>query len=108
MITHRAALAILLGLGCNFAYADTWVMNNAGGGQIVLTDRLCKGQKHLYYAYSHSDRSFLEGCWALMDGKVHIAWDQKVGRRVYDKNDFIPDHVVPKNNVDSHPPQKSL
>ena len=90
-------LFLILAIVSNMAHADTWVMGNQGNGQIVITDRLCKGFKHIYYAYSYSDKAFLEGCWALMDGKVHIEWNERVGRRVYEMNDFIPDQVVPKN-----------
>ena len=77
------------------AMADTWVMNNNGGGQIVLTDRLCKGYKHLYYAYTHTPQAYFDGCWALLDGKVHVVWEGK-DRRVYNLNDFVADEVTPK------------
>lgn len=75
--------------------ADTWVMNNNGGGQIVLTDRLCKGQKSIYYAYTHTTQAYFDGCWALLDGKVHVVWEGGQ-RRVYNLNDFVADEVTPK------------
>jgi hypothetical protein len=75
--------------------ADTWVMPNNGGGQVVLTDRLCQGYKTLYYAYTYTPQMFLDGCWRLMDGKVHVVWE-KSGRRVYQMNDFVADEVTPK------------
>ena len=78
------------------AMADSWVMPNQGGGQVVLTDRKCQGYKELFYAYTYTDRVFLDGCWTLLDGKVHIAWEKRQGRRVYDISDFVPDEVTPK------------
>ena len=91
-------LFLILAIVSNMAHADTWVMPNHGNGQIVITDRLCQGYKHIFYAYSYSDRAFLEGCWAVIDGKVHIEWNQKVGRRVYEMNDFVPEQVTPKKS----------
>ena len=78
------------------AMADTWVMPNQGGGQVVLTDRKCQGYKSLFYAYTYTENVFLDGCWTLLDGKVHIAWDKRQGRRVYNLNDFVPDEITPK------------
>ena len=86
----------LVMLVSGYAIADTWVMGNQNGGQIVITDRLCTGYKHIYQAYSYSDKGYLEGCWTLMDGKVHIVWSNNVGRRVYEMNDFIPDQTTAK------------
>ena len=78
------------------ALADTWVMPNEGGGQIVISDRLCQGYKHIYQAYAYTNKGYIEGCWALMDNKVHIVWEKNNGRRVYEMNDFVPDQVTPK------------
>jgi len=75
--------------------ADTWVMPNQGGGQIVLTDRKCRGYKHLYYAYSHTPKAYFFGCWTILDGKIHVVWEGKE-RRVYNLNDFVADEVSPK------------
>ena len=86
------ALALV---SCN-AIADTWVMANQGGGQIVLTDRKCQGYKALFCAYTYTDKAFLDGCWALMDGKVHVVWEKMKGRNVYEMNDFVSDQVTPK------------
>ena len=76
--------------------ADTWVMPNQGGGQVVLTDRKCQGYKSLFYAYTYTENVFLDGCWTVLDNKVHVVWDKKQGRRVYNLNDFVPDEVTPK------------
>ena len=91
----KGLLAVLLTALSFSANADTWVMANNGGGQIVLTDRLCQGYKHVYYAYTHTPQFYMDGCWALMDGKVHVVWENKQ-RRVYDMNDFVADQVTPK------------
>lgn len=97
MISNKVVVAFVLVLGGQFALADTWVMDNQGKGKIVLTDRKCKESKSLYYAYTYTDKAFLEGCWALMDGKVHVAWNNKQ-RRVYEMNDFVQDYVDPKKS----------
>ena len=78
------------------AIADTWVMTNQGGGQIVLTDRKCQEEKALFQAYTYTDRAFLNGCWGLLDGKVHVVWEKGQGRKVYELNDFVPDQTSPK------------
>jgi len=78
------------------AMADTWVMPNQGGGQIVLTDRKCMGYKELYYAYAYTDRTYSDGCWAVIDGKVHIGWKGGHGRRVYNLSDFTAEDITPK------------
>ncbi len=90
----KLLLALLLVSGS--VMADTWVMPNNGGGQVVLTDRLCKGYKSIYYAYSYTDKVYLDGCWGLVDGKVHVAWEKGQGRRVYNMNDFVAEDVTPK------------
>ena len=76
--------------------ADTWVLQNNGGGQIVLTDRKCPGHPTLNESYTYTNSIYLNGCWAIMDGKVHVVWDKGQGRRVYELNDFVPDQVTPK------------
>jgi len=88
-------VAVLCAVSLN-AMADTWVMPNNGGGQVVLTDRLCKGYKNLYQAYTYTNQVYIDGCWALVDGKVHVAWDKNNGRRVYEMNDFVAGDVTPK------------
>jgi hypothetical protein len=67
------------------------------GGKVVLIDRVCnqKDAKSLRYAYTYTDKAFYEGCWVLMDGKVHVVWGKKE-RRVYEINSFVQDHVEPK------------
>ena len=89
-------LFLILVIVSNMAQADTWTMKNNGGGQIVLTDRKCAGQKYLNQAYTYTTEAYLDGCWGLIDGKVHIVWGKNQGRRVYEINDFVPDQVTPK------------
>jgi len=88
-------VAVLCAVSLN-AMADTWVMPNNGGGEVVLTDRLCQGYKNLYYAYTYTPQLYLDGCWRLMDGKVHVVWEKGGGRRVYEMNDFVAGDVTPK------------
>ena len=88
-------LFLILAIVSGIAQADTWVMPNNGGGQVVLTDRACKGYKNLYEAYTYTNNIYIDGCWALVDGKVHVAWNNQ-GRRVYEMNDFVAGDVTPK------------
>ena len=89
-------LFLVLAIMSGMAQADTWVMPNNGGGEVVLTDRLCQGYKNLYYAYTYTPQLYLDGCWRLMDGKVHVVWEKGGGRRVYEMNDFVAGDVTPK------------
>ena len=89
-------LFLIIAIVSGVAQADTWVMANNGGGQIVLTDRKCKGYPNLNEAYSYTNSVYLDGCWTLIDGKVHIAWGHNQGRRVYEINDFTVDQSTPK------------
>ena len=91
----KRLLIVVLAVLSLSANADSWVMANNGGGQVVLTDRLCKGYKHVYYAYTHTPRFYMDACWALMDGKVHVVYENGE-RRVYEMNDFVQDQVTPK------------
>ena len=75
--------------------ADTWIMPNQGGGQVVLTDRKCEKHKTLNQAYTYTNKIYVSGCWALIDGRVHVVWDGNE-RRVYEVSDFTPDEVTPK------------
>lgn len=84
----KLLLALAL-VSCN-ALADSWAMKNDGGGQIVLTDRKCQGYKSLFYAYTYTGRTYSDGCWTILDGKVHVVWEDKA-RRVYNISDFAPE-----------------
>jgi len=77
------------------AYADTWVMTNQGGGEITLTSDVCKADNGqwtaLKHAYSWTNKIYFEGCWAVIDGNVHVTWVMPDGtrpRRVYPITSF--------------------
>lgn len=74
-------LAGVLTLPC---YAATYETDNEGGGKIVLSDRECKNYPALRAMYAfHSTGVYLDGCWAMIDGKVHVIYNQTRERRVY-------------------------
>jgi hypothetical protein len=90
-------MLVLLGLlsVLTAARADTWVMPNQGNGEITLTEQACKadGGKYtsLRHAYSWTTSIYFEGCWALIEGNIHITWmfsDGTRERRVYPPSAF--------------------
>jgi len=78
------------------AQAETWVMPNNGNGEITLTGNRCKFDGGAYpslrHAYTWTTSMYMEGCWALIDGNVHITWENPNNgtrtRRVYRPEDF--------------------
>ena len=71
------------------AFADSWAMPNQAGGEIVLTDRKCSGHKNLLAAYNYdSTGNYAEGCWAIVDGMVHVVWDRTGKRYSYPMENF--------------------
>jgi hypothetical protein len=49
-------------------------LTNKAGGQIVLTDELCKNKKNkLAYSTSNGMTTLL-GCWTADDSFIHINW----------------------------------
>lgn len=75
--------------------AETWVMPNTGGGKITLTKEACPADNYKYTllkkAYTWTNSMYMEGCWAVIDGNIHITWmfsDGTRERRVYDINAF--------------------
>ncbi|MES2362382.1 MAG: hypothetical protein V4646_11345 [Pseudomonadota bacterium] len=91
IINMLRILAVLtLGLHIHVR-ADTWEQPNEGGGRIVLTDRACneKDSAELMSAYTYlGNGSMLPGCWATLDAKVHIVWDN--GKRsVFSMYSFV-------------------
>lgn len=78
------------------ASAQVYVMPNEGGGEITLTSRQCehKGKTYssLKEAYTWSNQLYLSGCWALIDGNIHIVWyvNDRPERRVYNIQNFTP------------------
>lgn len=81
---NRWVSAIIAGILALPCYAATYETDNEGGGKIVLTDRECKNYPPLrsMYAY-HSTGVYMDGCWAIIDGKVHVYYHQSKERRVY-------------------------
>lgn len=84
-------IKVILGmLIATSAFAETWVMMNQGGGEITLTKQSCKADGGAYpslrHAYSWTNKIYFEGCWAVIDGNIHITWmfsDGSRERRVY-------------------------
>ena len=75
--------------------AQTLVMPNTGGGEITLTNRVCKvnGKQYdnLKLAYSWTREIYFEGCWALIDSNIHVQWvfdSGRTERRVYPIGSF--------------------
>ena len=89
-------LLLTLALFVSFnSYADTWFMTNQGGGEITLTDTTCKADNGKYpalkNAYSWTNKIYFEGCWAMIDGNVHVIWMLPSGERprnVYSPSSF--------------------
>lgn len=72
----KALLAVLLASISITALADSYAMPNKNGGEIVITDRACKGYKNLRFAYSYSDTGkTFNGCWTIIDDRVHLIYD---------------------------------
>lgn len=60
------------------AQAITLIQPNTGGGNIVLTGNPCPkpGFAMLKQAYTYiSTGQSHFGCWTVMDGLIHISWD---------------------------------
>jgi hypothetical protein len=73
----KRLLAVLLASVSLTALADTFAMPNQAGGEIVLSDRACsdKKGKGLSEAYNYSSGGrYMEGCWTVIDGMVHVVW----------------------------------
>lgn len=69
--------------------ARTWEMNNQGGGKIVLSERTCPKYPKLYEMYAYqSDGSSITGCWAVIDGKVHVVYIDGT-RFIYNAESFV-------------------
>lgn len=89
---NKAFIFIAAMLPC-VAAAQTFEMQNEGGGKIVIAmDRKCKNHKDLHHAFTyHSNGRYAEGCWAYFDDLIHVVWDTPYGkeRRVYSPDSFI-------------------
>lgn len=91
----KILVSLLLCLSAVHASAEVWVMPNTGGGKITLTKEACPADNYRYTAlkkaYTWTNALYIEGCWAVIDGAVHITWMHSDGtreRRVYDIKSF--------------------
>lgn len=91
----KPLLAILATLTITPLSAQTLVMPNTGGGEITLTNRVCKingrTYENLKLAYSWTREIYFEGCWALIDSNIHVQWvfdNARSERRVYPVDRF--------------------
>lgn len=83
-------LILIAALAATPVLADTYAMENNVNGEIVLTDRVCRQTDKLHQAYSYGTGIYIEGCWAIIDGDVHILWNAngRGDRRVYPVENF--------------------
>ena len=92
----KALIVALLLFTSLQAHAQVYVMPNEGGGEITLTSRQCEHKGRTYQglkeAYTWSNQLYLSGCWAVVDGNVHIVWNvnDRQERRVYSIQNFTP------------------
>lgn len=83
-------LIFALALTAGAAQAQTFIAANEGGGGIVLTFRQCEDVrgKDLWHGYAFDKTGkVLKGCWALLDGFVHMAYENGM-TRVYTQDTF--------------------
>jgi len=73
------------------------VSPNEDGGQITLTMRDCETDgrnftreyPNLRLAYTYGNKTpYIEGCWTLIDGNVHVVYFHNNTRRVYPIDGF--------------------
>ena len=88
LLRHALTAAALV--GAYNAHALTLIQPNVAGGKMVLTGTTCPkpGFAVLKQAYSFTPNgSAIFGCWTMMDGMVHISWDNGV-RSVFEVDSF--------------------
>lgn len=91
-----AAAAALAFMQSAIATADSWAIPNKNGGEIVVTDRKCSDHKNLLQAYNYGNGGkYMEGCWALIDDMVHVAWSDG-SRYTYPLDAFYKKSTSPK------------
>jgi len=82
---------LMLFLFCANAYAgEYFVTPTEAGGEIVLTDKKTErcGEVLMFMYVVKSDQSVVYGCWAYMNDKVHVRYDDGT-RKVYDTKGWI-------------------
>ena len=90
-MTAKLLLCLALAQHSFTASAATWQLPNQAGGQIVLTDTDClrRGFDPLLQAYGYAaDGSAELGCWAVLDGLVHVSWANG-SRSIYPMDGFV-------------------
>ena len=92
-VLHTIIAFALIGSAKLAMAQQLFVLPNKGGGEITLTGRQCvingQNQPELREAYTWSPSSSYEkGCWAIIDGNVHILFLTSKERRVYRIEDF--------------------
>lgn len=95
-------IALTLALS-SIAHAQTFIASNESGGGIVLTSRPCPNPAapNLREAYAfNGNGARLGGCWGLLDGFVHIVYDDG-DHRVYNTELFRQVGEQPKKKSDS-------
>lgn len=82
-------LLLIAALATTPVMADSWAMQNQGGGEIVITDRPCPGYPKLLSAYNYvSSGKTAKGCWTVIDNMVHVIWESNGAQYTYSLSDF--------------------
>ena len=84
----KLLLSLILSYGTVNA-AEYWVMPTEAGGEVVLTStrsEIC-GDVLLVMYLVKSNQEVVYGCWALMDDRIHVRFDNGM-RRAYDLSNW--------------------
>lgn len=83
-------LLLSLVLVCSAATAgEYWTMPTEAGGEVVLTNarsEIC-GESLLVMYLVKSNQEVVYGCWALINDKIHVRYDNGI-RRAYDMSNW--------------------
>ena len=85
-------IAALLMFFSTTVLADALIMDNKGGGKIVLTSQPCYlegGEKFLTAVTWAGDERF-RGCWHIFQGRVYVLWETTDGfvQQIYELENF--------------------
>ena len=94
--------AILAAAAFNATAREVWVMKTQAGGEVIITgDKSTHCEDSLRSMYLvMSTGEVVYGCWALIDERVHVRFDNGV-RRAYSLDGFEKRGMAddaPKNN----------
>jgi hypothetical protein len=83
-------LLIMLLLCVNARAGEYFVTPTEAGGEIVLTNTKTTncGDNLMFMYVIKSDQSVVYGCWAYINDKVHVRYDDG-NRKVYDTKGWI-------------------